>query len=46
MKEEAISKLKRYNQEHILKYDLNNKQQEELEKQIENIDFEQLKKLI
>lgn len=45
MKEEAISKLKRYNQEHILKYDLNNKQQEELEKQIENIDFEQLKSL-
>ncbi len=45
MKEEAISKLKKYNQEHILKYDLNNKQQEELEKQIENIDFEQLKSL-
>lgn len=45
MKEEAISKLKRYNQEHILKYDLNNKQQEELEKQIENIDFGQLKSL-
>ena len=45
MKEEAISKLKRYNQEHILKYDLNNKQQEKLEKQIENIDFEQLKSL-
>jgi UDP-N-acetylglucosamine diphosphorylase len=45
MKEEAISKLKKYNQEHILKYDLNNNQQEELEKQIENIDFEQLKSL-
>jgi UDP-N-acetylglucosamine/UDP-N-acetylgalactosamine diphosphorylase len=45
MKEEAISKLKKYNQEHILKYDLNNKQQEKLEKQIENIDFEQLKSL-
>ena len=45
MKEEAISKLKKYKQEHILKYDLNNKQQEELEKQIENIDFEQLKSL-
>lgn len=45
MKEETISKLKKYNQEHILKYDLNNKQQEELEKQIENIDFEQLKSL-
>ena len=45
MKEVAISKLKKYNQEHILKYDLNNKQQEELEKQIENIDFEQLKSL-
>lgn len=45
MKEEAISKLKKYNQEHILKYDLNNNQQEKLEKQIENIDFEQLKSL-
>lgn len=45
MKEETISKLKKYNQEHILKYNLNDHQQEELEKQIENIDFEQLKSL-
>lgn len=45
MKEEAISILKKYHQEHILEYNLSEKQQQELEKQILSIDFEQLQKL-
>ena len=45
MKEETISILKKYHQEDILKYRLTEKQQQELEKQISNIDFEQLQKL-
>ena len=45
MKEEAISILKKYHQEHILEYNLSEKQQQELEKQILSIDFEQLQNL-
>ena len=45
MKEEAILILKKYHQEHILEYNLSEKQQQELEKQILSIDFEQLQKL-
>ena len=45
MKEETISILKKYHQEDILKYRLTEKQQQELEKQISNIDFEQLQNL-
>ena len=45
MKEEAISILKKYHQEYILEYNLSEKQQQELEKQILSIDFEQLQKL-
>ena len=45
MKEKTISILKKYHQEHILEYNLSKKQQLELEKQILNIDFEQLQKL-
>lgn len=45
MKEEAISILKKYHQEHILEYNLSEKQQQELEKQILSIGFEQLQNL-
>ena len=45
MKEKTISILKKYHQEDILKYRLTEKQQQELEKQISNIDFEQLQNL-
>lgn len=45
MKEEAISILKKYHQEHILEYNLSERQQQELEKQILSIDFEQLQNL-
>ena len=47
MKEATISLLKKYEQDQLLNYLplLNEKEKEELEKQIERIDFEQLKKL-
>ena len=45
MKEETISILKKYHQEHILEYNLTEKQQQQLEKQILSINFEQLQKL-
>ncbi len=45
MQEQNIELLKKYHQEHILEYSLNEKQQSELEKQIQNINFEQLQKL-
>ena len=48
MKQEIIEKLKKYNQEHLLKYlpILSQKEIEELEEQIKNIDFENLNELI
>ena len=47
MKEEVTKILKKYSQEHLLEYMkyLNKEEQEKLEKQILNIDFEQLKEL-
>ena len=47
MKEEVNEILKKYSQEHLLEYMkyLNKEEQEKLEKQILNIDFEQLKEL-
>lgn len=45
MKENVISILKKYHQEHILEYNLSENQQEELKKQILDIDFEQLQNL-
>ena len=45
MKEETISILKKYHQEHILEYNLTEKQQQQLEKQILSINFEQLSTL-
>ena len=47
MKEEVTKMLKKYSQEHLLEYMkyLNKEEQEKLEKQILNIDFEQLKEL-
>lgn len=45
MKEETISILKKYHQEHILEYNLTEEQQQQLEKQILSINFEQLQKL-
>ena len=47
MKEEVTKILKKYSQEHLLEYMkyLNKEEQEKLEKEILNIDFEQLKEL-
>lgn len=45
MQEKNVELLKKYHQEHILEYCLSEEQQNELEKQIQNINFEQLQKL-
>ena len=47
MKEEAETKLKKYSQEHLIKFydELSESQRKHLENQIQKIDFEQVNKL-